>query len=476
MSEQCDVVIVGARCAGSSAASALARAGRSVVVLDKARFPSDTLSTHILFPMGVAELRRMGALERILALDPAPMTHLRLVTPAVTYHARYRPVAGIDYGVCVPRTVQDQALVETARAHGADVRERSELLDLLWEGGRAVGVRYRDPDRAVRELRCRLVIGADGRRSTVAARVGAWTPYRVSRNGRGLIFRYLDEPRPDSVDAHTLIQWRDGDSFGLVFPCTPRGRLLVLFMGHRDESSWARRDAEGYWSAKLAEHPGLAERIDGGGNATKLRSTGDVPAFFRASSGPGWALAGDAGHFKDPVIGQGMRDAMWMGRTLAEAVLPRLDDPAETDRATRRWEHERDRECLPAYHLGNRETRVDRVSPVFEETLRQFVPGNPDVADMFQRIQSPQAVLSLDRLARGLATAVRRAPYARRAGLVRWGTEFVRIDLGVRAERRRDRFRSTETGGLLRGSEHPGAPWPALPQPTVEAVQEEVAA
>ena len=82
-------------------------------------------------------------------------------------------------------------------------------------------------------------------------------------------------------------------------------------MGHRDEVSEARADPEGYWPRKLALHRGLrARRVAGAPPGTKLRSTGDTPAFFRASSGPGWALVGDAGHFKDPVTGQGMRDAM----------------------------------------------------------------------------------------------------------------------------------------------------------------------
>ena len=99
-------------------------------------------------------------------------------------------------------------------------------------------------------------------------------------------------------------------------------------MGHRDEASEARRDAERYWRRKLASTRAWPPASQGAAPGSKLRSTGETPAFFRASSGPGWALAGDAGHFKDPVTGQGMRDAMFAGRTLAEQVLPVLDDPA----------------------------------------------------------------------------------------------------------------------------------------------------
>jgi len=95
--------------------------------------------------------------------------------------------------------------------------------------------------------------------------------------------------------------------------------MLVLFMGAASEASEARKDGEAYWERKLDQHPGMRDRVAGVTNMSKIRSTGDTSAFFRASSGPGWALAGDAGHFKDPVIGQGQRDALWAGRTLAEA-------------------------------------------------------------------------------------------------------------------------------------------------------------
>ncbi len=97
---------------------------------------------------------------------------------------------------------------------------------------------------------------------------------------------------------------------------------------------------------------------------TKIRSTADVSAYWRASSGPGWALAGDAAHFKDPVTGQGMGDALRMGRTLGEALAPLLDDPAAADLATRNWEHETARHCLHAYHFANLETVAEPVSPV----------------------------------------------------------------------------------------------------------------
>jgi flavin-dependent dehydrogenase len=460
--ERVDVVVCGARLAGCAVAAPLARAGRRVLVLDRMSFPSDQLSTHVLLPEGTAELARMGALDRILALNPARNRWVELHVDGIVCRERVRPTPeGIDYAVCVPRDLQDVELVEAAREQGADVRERCSVEALRRRGGRVAGLRYRDADGAEHDVEAKLVVGADGRRSTVAALAGAWTPYRVSRNGRGLVFRYMDDPRAGTTDAETYLQCRDGESIAFAFPTTPAGRLLILMMGHRDEVGEARSDPEGYWARKLAEHPSLAARAAGATNMSKLRSTGETPAFFRASSGPGWALAGDAGHFKDPVTGQGMRDAMWMGRTLAEHVLPALDDPAALDAATRAWEAARDRECLPAYHFANSDTRVETQAPALCELIRDAGrTEEPDLSDLFGRARTPQEIAPLPRMARALVAALLRGERPRSETLARAVADG-RVQLAIRREGRAGRFRETRT---VPGSDHPGARWPDPPR------------
>lgn len=458
-----DAVIVGARCAGTTAAAELARQGRDVVVLDRARFPSDTLSTHVLFAGGVEELRRMGAYDRVAALDPSYMRLLEIVFDGeVVVRERWGACGETDFVWCIPRTLQDAILVDAARDRGADVREGWEVLDVLWRGGRACGVRCRDPQGDVRDIHARLVIGADGRRSTIAARVGAWEPYRASRNGRGLVFRYLDDPHVDTPLNATLQQWRDGDSFCMTFPSAPRPRLVALVMGPPADVTRARRDPEGTWAEFGRRHPGWAERLAGATNLSKLRSTADVPAYFRVSSGPGWALAGDAGHFKDPVIGNGQRDALWMGRTLGEMAAPALDDPGALDAALRRYEQARDEECLSAYHFANAETRIQPQSPVLVEIARRAAGPTyraPDLGDVFQRVRDQQDVLPLRRLVAATAGAAARDPlHAPR--MLREVLPDVRTDLAVRLELRARRFRSSRH---IAGSEHPGVAWPAPP-------------
>ena len=463
--ESFDVVIAGARCAGSATAAMLGKAGRRVLVLDRARFPSDTLSTHAMFPSGLAEFQRIGAWPRVRdGIRPAKLDLLRItIGDGTDITDVWEPVDGIDYGASIPRNLLDVELVENAREQGAVVREGCAVERVLWEHGRVVGVVYKDAGGERREVRADVVVGADGRRSTVAAEVGAWAPYRRSKNGRGLVFRYMDDPLAGERESETMWQWRDGDSFAFAFP-NPSGRIICLFMGDAGEVSRARKDPEGYWAEKLALHRGCAERLAGATKMTKLRSTDDTGAFWRASSGPGWCLAGDASHFKDPVTGQGMGDALRMGRTLGEALSPVLGDPAETDRAMRRWEHETARHCLHAYHFANSETIVDEVSPVFREFIKVIgaAPG-PSLSHIFGRTRHTQEVVGWPQMGKALALALLRGPDRLRA--LRYGLDFARIQHQVRRELAADRFRER---GPVRGSDHPGSVFWEPPKPASE--------
>jgi 2-polyprenyl-6-methoxyphenol hydroxylase-like FAD-dependent oxidoreductase len=441
--EQVDVVIVGSRCAGTAAAVPLVRAGHKVVVLDKARFPADTLSTHVLVPNGVAELKKMGALDRILALNPARSTHLRITDGDMVVCERYRPFDGIDYGICVPRNLQDECLVDTAREAGADVREKCSVENVVWRGGRAVGVVYKDPDGEEREIHARLVIGADGRKSRVAAEVDAWTPYRGSKNGRGFAFRYMDDPKAGTFEHHEMGVYRAERTVALTLPSTPEGRVLVVWMCPAEDVSAFRKDTEAAWQQKLDDDPVIAGRLEGATNMGKVRSTADLSSYYRRSSGPGWALAGDAGHFKDPVTGNGMRDALKHGRLLGEAATATLHDPEQLDAALARWERGRDLDTLSTYHWGNRESRPEPTSDLVREVLRTFAgKDGPDLSDTFNRARPIEAIVSPTHLVRGLVAALRR-PGADRSKILKQALGELPLEWHSRRHRLIDGFRST---------------------------------
>ncbi|WP_273735244.1 NAD(P)/FAD-dependent oxidoreductase [Mycolicibacterium septicum] len=445
--EQTDVVIVGARVAGVATAIPLARAGLRVVVLDKVRFPSDTLSTHVMVPSGVQELLFMGALDRVLALGPAKARYLEVNDGSVSFRERFREHMGIDYGLCIPRDQLDVLLVETARDAGVDVRERCAATDVVWRGDRAAGIRYRDGSRPdeVHEIQAQMVVGADGRKSRMAAALGVWQPYRGSKNLRGFAFRYIDDPiGADKQDAYEI--YRAEGNAALVLPSCPAGRALVAHMCDSADIPRFREQPEAVWQEKLDRDPRLRRRIGDATNMSKLRITDDLSAFYRRSSGPGWALVGDAGHFKDPVTGNGQRDALRHGRLLGQAIARTFGDPAALDAALSDYERERDRDTISTYHWGNRETHPVPTSPLVHAVLRGFA-NNPDqrpvFSDTFNRVRPVENVLSPRRLVTGLVTALRQPGVDRRAILAEVAQQLPH-EITLRRHRLIDGFRSTK--------------------------------
>ena len=444
--ERADVVVVGARCAGSAAATAFARAGRKVVALDRVAFPADTISTHLIWPGGVAEIAALGALERVEALGAPPMPTAFAAGSGLEISGGYTAVDGIDYALCVRRPGLDAALVETARAAGAEVREGVRVTDLVWEGERVAGVRYRDGDDREHELRAALVVGADGRRSTVARLVGAESPYRVKPSGRACFYSYWEDAAAGNWRS-IAAQWRVGRELGTAFPCDD-GLVLVLLQPPAERADEFRSDLEGAYRATIEAMPGLAARLGGARLAQKVRSATGIESYFRRSSGPGWALAGDAGHFKDPVTAQGIRDALRYGRLLGEAAAPVLGEPAALDAHLRAWERERERDCLAIYQWTNGLAAGEAMSPL-EVELYRLASGDPELArgllDVFSRVRSPSAYLRPSLVARLMVSALRSGEFGRR-DVVRAATK----DLGTAARDGVERLRARAGRGVGR--------------------------
>ncbi|HEX5506125.1 MAG TPA: NAD(P)/FAD-dependent oxidoreductase [Thermomicrobiales bacterium] len=320
MADEFDALVVGARIAGSAMALHLAARGWRVLLLDAATFPSDTLSTHLLWSDALRAFDRLGVLPEVLATGAPPLGRVRLVFGDRRNEAPIPAPAGYPPLLSVRRLVLDDILVRRARrAPGVTVREGFAVDDLLRDGDRVVGVRghARGGRRAPETLRAGVVIGADGRHSTVARLVGA-AEYDVVPPLLATYYAYYRGVAPPAMPA--LEAYRDErGGFAYLFPCDA-GFWTLAVSFPQAEFAAARRDLERQIAAQVARKSDLPGRLAGATRATPLRGAGDLVNFFRAPGGPGWALVGDAGYHRDPITARGISDALHEAELLAAAL------------------------------------------------------------------------------------------------------------------------------------------------------------
>src|SRR6266566_2252403 len=358
-----DAVVVGARCGGAPLAMLLARAGHRVALVDRTWFPSDTMSTHFLWQRGTAQLQAWGLLGRLRARGCAPIRQITFDPGPVQISGIGPAVADAADTYCPRRTVLDALLVEAAAESGADV---------IWSDGRAVGVRGRHPGLAGSSLRAAVVVGADGMHSGIARKVGART-YQEHPPLTAVYYSYWSGIRGLGASFHArpgqlILTWPTNDDLTCIYVAWPRQDF------HR-----VRRDIESRFHAALELIPGLREAVAAGNREARFTGTGDLPSFYRASAGPGWALAGDAGHHKDPCTGMGMSDAFLTADLLADAIHQGLSGNQPMDQALARYHRRRDTLTANGFELTLSTARLAPLSPRLE-ALYRTAADQPEVA------------------------------------------------------------------------------------------------
>ncbi|MGP3966120.1 NAD(P)/FAD-dependent oxidoreductase [Streptomyces sp. 6N223] len=330
-----DVIVVGARCAGSPTAMLLARAGYRVLLLDRADFPSDTLSTHLIHQPGVAALARWGLLDRVRASGCPPLDRAVYEVADVRLEGCSRGVDGQRAAYAPRRHVLDSILVDGAVAAGVEFRGGCSVSSLLHdEAGRVVGVRGTHRGRAFTE-QARLVIGADGMRSRVARLAGAAFTVRKPRLTCAYYAYWQDVP--------AAFESYEAPGGWVVTVPTNDGATLVLAYFPQSRFGAVRADAQQAYEEQIrATAPAVFERLPGGRRVERLRGTGDQQNFFRQATGPGWALVGDAGHHKDSITARGITDAFFQAESLARHIGDGLAETPRLDQALRAYAAERD--------------------------------------------------------------------------------------------------------------------------------------
>ncbi|MEU6853964.1 NAD(P)/FAD-dependent oxidoreductase [Actinacidiphila alni] len=373
--EHFDVIIVGARCAGSPLATLLARAGLKVVVVEQATFPREVLSSHLMEADGLLFLKRLGVLDQVEKTGVRFMrradTKLNDFHVVSQFPLRFDDVGGATF---LRRHLLDMILHEASVEAGADVRMATKVVELIWERGRVAGVRAQHDGRET-ELRAPLVVGADGRNSTVAYMVGS-RKYNVVPNERSYYFTFFEGADPSSDDTFVFHRW--GDRMVWAGPAD-NGLYLVGVSPEGHEREYFRRNTEEGLLAHMRACEPTAKALADAKIATKISGIVKFEGYFRQSAGPGWVLVGDAGHFKDPSAGRGIGDAFRQVERLAPAIVAALGRAGAgvselgQDETLRLWSQWRDERFAGHYWLANILGEAGALPSAVPEALRGMV-------------------------------------------------------------------------------------------------------
>ena len=358
-----DVIVVGARCAGASLSMLLARGGHRVALVDRASFPSDTMSTHFLWQRGAARLHTWGLLEPLRELGCVPIETITFDVGPVRLRGTGPAVGGVSEAYCPRRTVLDALLVKSATESGAELIEGFVVDGLVWSEGRAVGVEGHHRGAAKTTLRSRVVVGADGLRSTVARATGARS-YLDHPDLTGVIYSYWSglsglgasfHARPDQL----ILVWPTNDDLTCIYVAWPHKEFRQV-----------RKNVEREFQAALDLIPGLSETVATGQRQQRFVGTDDLPNLYRTSGGPGWALVGDAGHHKDPSTGMGMSDAFASAELLSEAINESLEGRRTFGGSLFDYQKKRDALTANGYALTLSTARLAPLTPRLEAFYR----------------------------------------------------------------------------------------------------------
>jgi 2-polyprenyl-6-methoxyphenol hydroxylase-like FAD-dependent oxidoreductase len=365
-----DVIVVGARCAGSATAMLLARRGFKVLLVDKAAFPSDTISTHIVWPHGAGILARWGLLDALAATGVPPIC--RPMTFDVGPFALRGTIPDANEGMggfCPRRTVLDSLLVNAAAECGVEVRESFTVDELIARDDTVVGIRGRGTSSSPVEERARVIVGADGVNSLVARTVQA-TEYDVRPAAACSYYSYFSGVALEDIELYV----RDRCAFGGA-PTHDGLRLVMVNWPTRDFPT-IRSDIERHVWRTLEAAPDFLARVREGRREEKWYGTAGVAGYFRRPYGKGWALVGDASYNRDPITAQGISDAFIDAEMLADALSAWLSG----------------RGTFAELLAAHESTRNERVRPMYEFTTRlaALEPPPPELQALFAALRGNQ--------------------------------------------------------------------------------------
>jgi flavin-dependent dehydrogenase len=320
----------------------LARKGHSVLLVDRATFPSDIPHGHFFHMHGPRRLASWGMLDPILATGCPAITSFTTYMDDFPLAGHDLEVDGVPLGLGPRRSYVDQVLIEAAVEAGAEFRDGYSVQEFLADGDRIVGIRGRDGSVE----RAQIVVGADGRNSSLARTVQAPEREAVPTLTCWYFTYWSGVPWASGLEIYS----RDKRA---IFAHPTNDDLLALFVAWPiAELPRVRADIEGQYMAVLDAMPEVAERVREGKREERFYGATQLPNFLRKPYGPGWALVGDAGCHKDPAMALGMCDALRDAEYLSDALHEGVAGERPLEEALADYERRRDEDTLPWYQIN----------------------------------------------------------------------------------------------------------------------------
>ncbi len=352
-----DVIIVGARASGSSTAWLAANAGLKVLLIDRHKFPSDTISTNYIHQPGCAQLKRWGLLNKIIAAGTPPITSTRLQIKDFAIHGSISKNFDQLEAYAPRRYILDNILLEAAKEANVDVRENCTLLGLEWKNGRCCGIKARHKNKHISTEQAHLIIGADGMRSSTANLVGArMTHYDMLLTC--VYYSFWEQLKPE----YEL--YESSDCWVGAIP-TNNNTLIATYFPQSAFNAVRKNAMKNHLNAIKLAAPLLYEKTQSAKLVEGLWGTGDQQNFFRQAAGPGWALVGDAGHHKDSITARGITDSLIQAELLVSHIKHTIHDQKKLDTSLYDYTKDRDRLMMPGYRaalsVANLNTQPQRI-------------------------------------------------------------------------------------------------------------------
>ena len=377
-----DAIVIGARCAGSPTAMLLARRGHRVLMVDKASFPSDTMSTHLVHPPGVAALERWGLLDRLVETGCPPVERYSFDFGPVSIAGSPRPIDGVSRAYGPRRTVLDKILVDAAGESGVEIRERFTVDDVVSEDGTVTGIRGHAKGGSPVTETAKVVIGADGKHSLLAKAVEP-EAYEEQPSQMAMYYAYWSDLPVDGFETRIRAENRRGWA---ALP-TNDGLTCVPFGWPREEFEANKKDIEGNFLAAMELDAEFADRLRSATRESRFVGSAELPGYFRKPFGPGWVLVGDAGYHKNPITAMGISDAFRDAELVADGLHGSLTGEPPFEEAMGAYQAARDAAAMPVYGFTCEFANLSPPPPELQQLIGAM-QGNQEAQDEFVSVQA----------------------------------------------------------------------------------------